>query len=599
MSSPSIDASATQALLASDTLYACIDVRERGEFARAQIAGTSPVNRGALEIRLPVMVPDRRVPVVLCCDDGRRSTMAVETLASMGYTDVRILAGGLDEWQRQGLPVRSGWGVHGKEYGERVAHGGNVTHLSAVELAGRRKGGEDVVVVDVRSREEYLRGHVPETYHIPGGNLLVDAPRLPLAEDTTLVVSCAGRTRGILGAQLLHDNGFTNVYALENGVMGWFLAGGDIATGPGKEVPQPVSPGRSARIREATDALASRERIRRRARDDFRAVYGSGETVYLLDVRLPEEYETSHIPGSVSLPLGQMALAHENFLAVRAAPVFVVSDDDPRPVWAASLLRNLGFRNVAILDGGVREWANAGHALEEGVPEPAVFGLEKARDQATLIDAAALRAHIESSALALDVRSIGEYGFAHIPGTRWLPRGRLELDVGRTAPDKTLPLALVCDNGVRSTLAAGTLRQLGYGDVRVLAGGTRSWESGGGGAGGRARGHRGFHRGRAGRLRPQRLGRRPGKDPRGHGTLPVLGDRPGEGRGSGVLRRLRGLQGPGTRPGRLWKSTPPRKPTRGGSTRLARNRATVISTPSMGISQMMTRWKPIRDHDVR
>ena len=480
MSNPSIDPSALQALLASDTLYACIDVRERGEFARAQIAGTSPVNRGALEIRLPVMVPDRRVPVVLCCDDGRRSTMAAETLASMGYTDIRTLAGGLDEWQRQGLPVRSGWGVHGKEYGERVAHGGNVTHLSAVELAGRRRGGEDVVVVDVRTREEYLRGHVPETYHIPGGNLLVDAPRLPLAEDTTLVVSCAGRTRGILGAQLLYDNGFTNVYALENGVMGWFLAGGDIATGPGKEVPRPVSPGRSTRIREATDALASHERIRRRARDDFRAVYESGETVYLLDVRLPEEYETGHIPGSVSLPLGQMALAHENFLAVRAAPVFVVSDDDPRPVWAASLLRNLGFRNVAILDGGVREWANAGHALDEGVPEPAVFGLEKARDQATLIDAAALRAHIESSALALDVRSIGEYGFAHIPGTRWLPRGRLELDVGRTAPDKTLPLALVCDNGVRSTLAAGTLRQLGYGDVRVLAGGTRSWESGGG-----------------------------------------------------------------------------------------------------------------------
>ena len=47
------------ALLASDTLYACIDVRERGEFARAQIAGTSPVNRGALELRLPVMVPDK------------------------------------------------------------------------------------------------------------------------------------------------------------------------------------------------------------------------------------------------------------------------------------------------------------------------------------------------------------------------------------------------------------------------------------------------------------------------------------------------------------------------------------------------------------
>ena len=479
MSIQSIDPPALQALLASDSLHACIDVRERGEFARAQIAATSPVNRGALEIRLPVMVPDRRVPVVVCCNDGRRSALAAGTLASMGYTDLRILAGGIDEWQREGLPVRSGWGVHGKEYGERVAHGGNVTHLSAVELAQRRKAGEDVVVVDVRSREEYLRGHVPETYHIPGGNLLLDAPRLPLKDDTTLVVSCAGRTRGILGAQLLHDNGFTNVYALENGVMGWFLAGGNIATGSGKDVPETGSTVRSARIREATDALASKEGVRRSTLGDFRAAAASGETVYLLDVRLPEEYGTGHIPRSVSLPLGQMALAHENFLAVRRAPVFVVSDDDLRPVWAASLLQRLGFHDVAVLDGGLGEWSAAGLALDAGAPEAAVFGLEEARTQTTFIDAPALEAHVESPSLALDVRSIGEYGFAHIPGTRWLPRGRLELDIAHVAPDKNSPLALVCDDAVRSTLAAGTLRQLGYGDVRVLRGGTREWESGG------------------------------------------------------------------------------------------------------------------------
>ena len=479
LSIASIDPPALQALLASASLHACIDVRERGEFARAQIAGTSPVNRGALELRMPVMVPDGRIPVVVLCDDGRRSGLAAETLASMGYTDVRVLAGGVDAWQRRGLPVRSGWGVHGKEYGERVAHGGDVTHLSAVELAKRRKAGEDVVVVDVRSREEYLRGHVPDTYHIPGGNLLLDAPRLPLKQDTTLVVSCAGRTRGILGAQLLRDNGFTNVYALENGVMGWFLAGGEIATGTGKEVPRESSPDRSGRIRQATEALASKNVLRRCTGDDFRAVYESGETCYLLDVRLPEEYETGHIPRSIPLPLGQMALAHENFLAVRGAPVYVVSDDDLRPVWAAALLRNLGFGDVSILDGGLRGWTADGLDLERGVPEPAIFGLPEAQARATFIDPPALQAHVESSALALDVRSIGEYGFAHIPGTRWLPRGRLELDIARIAPDKALPLAVVCDNAVRSTLAASTLRRRGYGDVRVLQGGTRAWESGG------------------------------------------------------------------------------------------------------------------------
>ncbi|MCY4486943.1 MAG: rhodanese-like domain-containing protein [Deltaproteobacteria bacterium] len=477
MSHSTIDPSILQALLASDEPYACIDVRERGEFARAQIAGTSPVNRGTLELRLPVMVPDTRVPVVVLCDDGNRSALAAETLERMGYGDVRVLAGGVEAWQRQGLPVRSGWGVHGKEYGERVAHGGDVTHMNAPELARRRAAGDDLVVVDVRSREEYLRGHVPDTYHIPGGNLLVDAPRLPLRDGTTLVVSCAGRTRGILGAKLLHDNGFDNVYALENGVMGWFLSGHDIAEGPGREVPAPASATRVARIQRATDALASTAAVRRSTLETFRGVYDSDQAFYLLDVRLPEEFQAGHVPRAISLPLGQMALAHENFLAVRAAPVFLISDDDLRPVWAASLLQQLGFRDVSVLEGGLQRWRDAGLPLEQGVPELAVFGLDEAHARTRFTDAAGLQAHLDASGLALDVRSIGEYGFAHIPGTRWLPRGRLELDIEATAPDKDAALVMVCDNAIRSTLAAGTLRELGYARVQVLEGGTRAWES--------------------------------------------------------------------------------------------------------------------------
>ncbi len=471
-----MDPEDAQALLASDTAHACLDVRERGEFAAAQIPRTSPLNRGALEYRAPVMVPDPRIPVVVCCDDGRRSGLAARTLERMGYADVRTLAGGIDRWRRQGLPLRSGWGVHGKEYGERVAHAGGVTHMSAQELARRRKAHGKVVVVDVRSREEYLRGHVPEAYHIPGGNLPLDAPRLPLAEDTTLVVSCAGRTRGILGAQMLRESGFENVYALENGVMGWFLAGHEIASGEGEEVPEARSDAASARVLRATEALAASEGIRRCSRDAFLPLYESDRAFYLLDVRLPEEYGAGRIPGSVSLPLGQMALAHENFLAVRSAPVIVVSDDDVRPVWAASLLQRLGFRDVAVLHHGLRGWSDAGGAVEEGVPEPSAFGLEEARRNAAFLDAAALAAHLASGSLAVDIRSVGEYGFAHVPGARWLPRGRLELDVGSMAPDRTAPLAVVCDNGVRSTLAAETLRRLGYPRVRVLEGGTGAWE---------------------------------------------------------------------------------------------------------------------------
>jgi 3-mercaptopyruvate sulfurtransferase SseA len=67
----------------------------------------------------------------------------------------------------------------------------------------------------------------------------------------------------------------------------------------------------------------------------------------------------------------------------------------------------------------------------------------------------------------------------HIPGARWLARGKLELGIAALAPDRSMPIVAVCDTGVRSTLAAATLRDLGYTNVRYLDGGIAAWRSAG------------------------------------------------------------------------------------------------------------------------
>ena len=70
---------ALRSLLRSEDLYACIDVRERGEFALQQIPGTTPLARGTLEYRAPTMIPRQDVTVVAVDDDGRRSALAAAT----------------------------------------------------------------------------------------------------------------------------------------------------------------------------------------------------------------------------------------------------------------------------------------------------------------------------------------------------------------------------------------------------------------------------------------------------------------------------------------------------------------------------------------
>jgi molybdopterin/thiamine biosynthesis adenylyltransferase/rhodanese-related sulfurtransferase len=81
--------------------------------------------------------------------------------------------------------------------------------------------------------------------------------------------------------------------------------------------------------------------------------------------------------------------------------------------------------------------------------------------------------------LFLDVREQDEWDEGHIPGALHLPRGRLEQSVEGLVPDRGTPIVVYCASGNRSAFASKTLEELGYGDVRNLAGGIVDWKRNG------------------------------------------------------------------------------------------------------------------------
>ena len=82
-----------------------IDVREGDEHQEGFIPGAQWIPRGKLELRIEDAVPQRDTDVVVYCAGGTRSALAVRTLAELGYTKVRSLAGGFGAWKKAGLPV--------------------------------------------------------------------------------------------------------------------------------------------------------------------------------------------------------------------------------------------------------------------------------------------------------------------------------------------------------------------------------------------------------------------------------------------------------------------------------------------------------------
>jgi glyoxylase-like metal-dependent hydrolase (beta-lactamase superfamily II)/rhodanese-related sulfurtransferase len=84
-----------------------------------------------------------------------------------------------------------------------------------------------------------------------------------------------------------------------------------------------------------------------------------------------------------------------------------------------------------------------------------------------------------SELVVLDVREHEAFAAGHIPGARHIPRGQLELRVNAELADPTARIVVVCEFGKISTLAAATLRELGFLRTAALDGGIQAWRDSG------------------------------------------------------------------------------------------------------------------------
>ena len=89
------------------------------------------------------------------------------------------------------------------------------------------------------------------------------------------------------------------------------------------------------------------------------------ESVALLDVRTPAEYESLHIPGSINVPLDAIDDQIEE-LADHPGTVVVVCRSGARAAQAQAKLLAAGATDIVVLDGGVMAWDGAGHPVNRG-----------------------------------------------------------------------------------------------------------------------------------------------------------------------------------------------------------------------------------------
>jgi cystathionine beta-lyase len=427
---------------------ALFDVREHGQYGEAHLFHGVNLPYSRLEIEAPRLAPNPRVRLVVYDQDGGTlAQWALARLAELGYLNTWALAGGADGWKAEGNELFAGVHLPSKAFGEIIEHACHTPYVTAPQLLAWQQLEQPPMVLDGRPLEEFRKMNIPGAVCCPNGELSLRLEDLVADESTPIVINCAGRTRSIIGAQTLLNLGIKNpVYALENGTQGWFLADQTLGHGNHTHYPprlgQPATTEQLARARDlarrAGVVWVAAEQVRHWADD-------AGRSLFLGDVRTPEEFAAGSLPGAQHTPGGQLIQGTDLYIGVRKARVVLFDDDGVRAPVVASWLRQQGHE-AYVLESGL----DSGLALP--VPEAVVIDLP-----------VATTAELDG-ALIIDLRSSTSYRNRHVAGAQWSIRPLLAEQVR----DVQRPLVLIVDEPAVAQLAARELPENQRARVHVL-----------------------------------------------------------------------------------------------------------------------------------
>jgi rhodanese-related sulfurtransferase len=418
------------------------------------------------------LAPRRDVRVVLVDDGDGVAGKAARRLASLGYTQVSVLAQGVHGWRAAGYTLFKGVNLPSKTFGELVEHAYDTPHISASELARRQAAGEKLALLDGRTFEEHRKMTIPGAVSCPNGELAYRLDELVAQADTTIVVHCAGRTRSIMGAQTLRNLGVENpILALENGTQGWFLAGLQLEHGSTRRYPEAVSDKALEQARRRVAALRERggvTTLTARAAQEW--LGDARRTTLVLDVRTPDEFARDPVTDSYSAPGGQLLQATDQYIGVRKSRVLLIDDDGVRAPVIAHWLVQMGIE-AAVVAPETR------HDLRLSIAA-------STRSAASLprLDAAALRTLVarDRAFVLIDLRSSAQYRRGHASGAHWAIRPTLDRLFAQSAAKTSSPVVLLfADSTELAELAALDLREAGAEEVYLVGDGLDAWHAAG------------------------------------------------------------------------------------------------------------------------
>jgi len=183
-----------------------VDTRTPSAFGGAHIAESYHIWLRGLPMFAGWLLPYDK-PILLVLENREHLEMAVRYLVRLGYDNVEgylcggVEACGLEAWYEKAIPTE------------------HLGLLTVQELKTRLDRSDDLIVLDVRSENEWNEGHIGGALHIYVGHLEERLNELPV--DRPIAVICKVGNRASLGASILRRASRREVYTVLGGMMAW------------------------------------------------------------------------------------------------------------------------------------------------------------------------------------------------------------------------------------------------------------------------------------------------------------------------------------------------------------------------------------------
>ena len=346
----------------------------------------------------------------------------------------------------------------------------------------------NLFLLDVREPSELeADGYIEGAVAIPVRDVLDNLDKLP-GLDEPIVVYCKSGHRGVMTMNALAAIGYTNIRNLAGGLNAWVKAElpvvKDAVVAP-EVISTPIVEN-EALFTALRDFMANLpEGFYNSAATAVNEMIINAETLTLVDVRRPDEFEKGYVEGATNIPLEDFVANYATQLPDKDAKIVVYCGSGQRSVFAAMTLLMNGYTNVVNMGGGLGAWKTAELPVYGAAPDFTKLFATLIEKNNAEVGYGTIAADVLNTELVenpdlflLDVREAAEFetdGYIESANFAAVPVRSLLENLDKL-PALDTPIVVYCKSGHRGAFAMNALQLMGYTNVRNLAGGIGAWK---------------------------------------------------------------------------------------------------------------------------